>query len=134
MKGIVAFYEKLGCRSNARQKQQLRDAGYLLQVVSLLDKKWDCYSLNKFFAGRKIHDCVNQRAPQITSGDFDPATLNEAELLQAMVEHPILIQRPLIFFRGHFACGFQHELVTQLLGSKQAVETCQQSPSCTHHP
>ncbi|CAA6695367.1 MULTISPECIES: ArsC/Spx/MgsR family protein [unclassified Lentimonas] len=118
MKGIVSYYERPDCQCNARQKQQLRDAGYVLQVFNLLEKQWEASNLNKFFAEQGIHDCVNRHAPQIVSGDFDPASLDERALLNAMLEQPTLIQHPLIFFRGQFASGFKNELVTQLLGTE----------------
>ncbi len=133
MKGIVSFYGKTGCRGNARQMEQLRSAGYVIQEISLLDKEWDTESLPKFFNGEPIHRFVNTRAPQVASGDFDPHALSQPELLMAMINEPILIKRPLLFFRGEFACGFDSELVTRLLGNQQTDTKCEQGPECSGH-
>ncbi|ADE55622.1 ArsC/Spx/MgsR family protein [Coraliomargarita akajimensis] len=126
MKGIVSFYEKPGCTRNALQKEQLRAAGYVIQALSLIDKNWDPQSLYRFFGGNSPHDCVNTRAPQITSGALAPSTLTEDELLEQMRAHPILIKRPLIFYRGEYCCGFDTALVAKLLGAKQT------DPGCAH--
>ncbi|WP_269522994.1 ArsC/Spx/MgsR family protein [Coraliomargarita parva] len=133
IKGIVSFYGKAGCKGNARQMEQLKEAGYVVQFVDLLSRKLEAKELLNFFAGRSIHDCVNLRAPQITAGEFKPETLSEDELLQAMIESPILIKRPLLFFRGEFACGSDHPLMARLLGDVTPVEGCQRDDDCSHH-
>lgn len=133
MKGIVSFYEKRGCRTNAQQKKQLEAAGYVVQSIDLLEKDWDTVSLRKFFTYLPTHDCVNARAPQITSGEFDPNSLSEDDLLVAMARNPILIKRPLIFFRGEFACGFNNELVSRLLGEDGQETECSGGSECLGH-
>lgn len=124
MKGIVSFYEKPGCEGNAEQKKKLEAAGYKLQVIDMISKEWETEQLQKFFGGMNIHDCVNKRAPSIKSGALDPSTLAEEDLLSAMVQEPILIKRPLLFFRGEFGVGFENDLVTKLLGEKQSESVC----------
>jgi Arsenate reductase and related proteins, glutaredoxin family len=133
MKGIVSLYGKIGCKGNARQMEQLKAAGYVVQFIDLLNRKLEPKELLNFFAGRTIHDCVNQRAPQISSGKFNPQALSEEELLAAMIEEPILIKRPLLFFRGEFACGADHPLMTRLLGDIIPDLGCQQHDACSHH-
>lgn len=132
MKGIVSFYEKPGCKGNERQKEKLRAAGYVLQVIDILTKGWDEETLLQFFGDTPIHQCVNLRAPIITSGQLDINQLTDSELLQKMIELPILIKRPLLFFRGQFAVGFENELVTTLLGEPQIEEPCQKNDNCHH--
>lgn len=132
MKGIVSFYEKPGCKGNARQKEKLREAGYALQVIDILAKSWDEETLLQFFGDKPVHQCVNLRAPLITNGEIDINRLNDSELLQKMIEYPILIKRPLLFFRGQFAVGFDNELVTMLLGESQSEDSCRKDDDCFH--
>jgi len=132
MKGIISFYEKPGCQGNARQKEKLRAAGYMLQVVDMISKKWDEETLMQFFGNTPILQCVNRRAPIITSGELDVDALSEAELLEKMIASPILIKRPLIFYRGQFGVGFENNLVTALLGEAQTEEPCHKNDNCTH--
>jgi nitrogenase-associated protein len=131
MKGIVSFYGKLGCKRNAHQIQQLKQAGYVVQVINILTREWDAETLPKFFGKNPLQACVNTQAPQITSGAFRPTELDDAQLLQAMIQDPILIKRPLLFFRGEFACGFNHPLVEQLLEAVPVDYQCQQNDNCT---
>ncbi|MGZ0654080.1 ArsC/Spx/MgsR family protein [Coraliomargarita sp. W4R72] len=134
MKGIVSFYGKSGCKGNARQIEQLKQAGYVVQVIDLLTKEWDVETLLKFFGKDPLHACVNERAPQVTSGEFKPEAFDDVTLLQAMIKDPILIKRPLLFYRGEFACGFDHPLVKELLDEEPIDYECQQHDNCTHPP
>ena len=131
MKGLVSFYEKPGCKGNERQKKLLIEAGYALHVIDLLSKDWKTEDLLKFFSGRSIYDCVNTRAPKITKEGFDPSKLSEDELLMEMINNPILIKRPLLFYRGEFGVGFDNDLVDKLLGDLQRPSECQKREVCS---
>jgi arsenate reductase len=124
MKGVVSFYGKPECSGNKKQKALLRDAGYMLEERDLLNTSWDQEKLLNFFNGVPVHECINQRAPLISQQRFNPAELTEDELLEKMIEHPILIKRPLIFFRGEYACGFDSPLVKKLLGEDPGIVDC----------
>ena len=130
MKGIVSFYEKPGCKGNAKQKQKLTDAGYTLQVIDMISKAWEEEDLLKFFGDTPIHQCVNMKAPKVKSKLFEPKRLTEKEIIESMLLEPILIKRPLIFYRGDFAVGFENELVTSLLGEEQIDEPCHKEVQC----
>ncbi len=130
MKGIVSFYEKPGCKGNARQKVQLKELGYVVQSVDMISKKWEQESLTKFFQGESPHQFVNQRAPIVTSGELDPSDLSEGDLLEQMVNNPILIKRPLLFFRGKFGVGFDSELAAELLGDLTPDTECKSTDVC----
>lgn len=125
MKGIVQFFEKAGCKGNKKQKEILSKAGYMLQVTDILTKQWDVESLLRCFTGRKIHDCVNLMAPMVKNNKMELNSLSEEELLLLMIEHPILIKRPIIFYRGEFSVGFNTKLVSNLLGGDQPEHFCQ---------
>lgn len=124
MKGIVSFYEKPGCKGNAKQKEILRQAGYKLQVIDILSKEWDEETLMKFIGNMPVHACVNVKAPSVKSGIFEPEKLTEAELVEAMIYEPILIKRPLVFYRGEFAVGFDSDLVEKLLNQRMEDSVC----------
>jgi arsenate reductase len=130
MKGIVSFYGKPECRGNAEQKQLLREAGYLLEERDILTNSWDPAKLSNFFNGKSPRLFLNSRAPAIKSGKFNPDTMNDEEIVLAMIDDPILIKRPLIFFRGEFCCGFDTPLVSKLLGQDDKGDTdCKCKPA-----
>lgn len=132
IKGIVSLYGKVGCQGNLRQMEQLKAAGYAVQFIDLLNRELEASELAKFFEGRSLQDCVNRRAPQISSGEFAPETLSDDALMERMIAEPILIKRPLLFFRGEFACGFDHPLVGRLLGAIPPDTGCQKHDDCSH--
>jgi len=134
MKGIISFYEKPGCRTNEEQKEILINAGYKLQVIDMLSKKWEKESLQQFFGSLKVHDCVNLKAPEISGGELDIHRFTEEELLDLMLEKPILIKRPLLFFRGEFAVGFENDLVAKLLEGEEAAQiSCRKCGNQSHN-
>lgn len=125
MKGIIQFFEKPGCKGNIKQQQLLRDAGYVLQITDILSKRWDVESLNRCFVGNKVHNCVNLMAPIIKKEQIEIDNISESDLLELMIEHPILIKRPIIFYRGEVSVGFNTPLVSKLLGEEQPEHFCQ---------
>jgi len=44
----LLFYEKTGCKGNARQKAMLESNGYTLEVKSILDEPWERDDLRSF--------------------------------------------------------------------------------------
>lgn len=124
MEDKVIFYEKPGCKGNARQKEVLTSAGYLLDVKDILSTTWDRKELLLFFENKKIHDCVNLSAPVITREGLDIYSLKESDLLDRMISEPILIKRPLILYKSKHGVGFDCELVESLLGEKQSQPVC----------
>ncbi len=128
MKKII-FYEKTGCKGNARQKAMLESAGYTLEVLSILDTDWDQDELRTYFEGRPVADWFNEKAPAVKRGEVDPASFSAADALEIMLREPILIRRPLIDLDGQRACGFD-EQVQAMLGILQpadGMEACQRT-------
>lgn len=123
-KGIVSFYEKPGCKGNAKQKKRLREAGYTLQVIDMVSKRWNEESLCRFIGRENLAAKVNPRAPQILHEGWSPEGKSDEEILAAMLASPILIKRPLLFHRGAFGVGFDSPLVAELLGDVEAEMAC----------
>lgn len=126
MKKII-FYEKTGCKGNARQKAMLEAADYTLEVKSILDEPWERDQLRSFFGERPVSEWFNWKAPAIKQGEVDPASFNAERALDIMLREPILIRRPLINLDGCKTCGFD-DLVLAMLGMGEAsegLEACQ---------
>lgn len=123
----VIFFEKTGCKGNARQKAMLEEAGYGLDVRSILDTDWDQDELRAYFGARPVADWFNWKAPAVKQGDVDPASFDAAGALEIMLREPILIRRPLIDLDGQKACGFDDEVQAMLglLNPSEGMEACQ---------
>jgi nitrogenase-associated protein len=125
----VAFFEKPGCVSNARQRTLLAAHGHSLEVRDLLRERWTAEGLRPFFGTRPVADWFNPTAPRIKSGELDPATLDEATALALMVTDPILIRRPLLITPNGLCAGFERGPVLAALGIDLAPEEDLQSCS-----
>lgn len=114
----ILFYEKPGCVNNTKQKKMLQEAGHELVALSLLEEAWSETRLREFFGDKPVNEWFNMSAPQIKSGEVNPAHFTEEEALKAMTMEPLLIKRPLIDTEWGKVSGFDNELVNRLIGYK----------------
>ncbi len=124
---IVLFYEKPGCATNARQKQQLREAGCLVVERNLLEHGMNVEELYTFFKALPVSRWFNPNAPKIKSGAIDPSGMSEEAALRLLMMEPMLIRRPLMVFAGKKMCGFDTASVEKQLGCplrSPASEAC----------
>jgi nitrogenase-associated protein len=92
----LTFWEKPGCGGNAQQKHLLAAAGHQLVVRNLLAEPWTRERLLDFLGALPVAEWFNLSAPQVKSGEIDPATLTRDEALAALLAEPLLIRRPLM--------------------------------------
>ncbi|WP_455232829.1 ArsC/Spx/MgsR family protein [Geopseudomonas aromaticivorans] len=129
----MVFYEKPGCASNRRQKQQLRAAGFELQVRDLLGEPWTRELLRPFFAERPVAEWFNRAAPAVKSGAIDPQQLDAEQALALLLAQPLLIRRPLISCGSLRMAGFDAQALNALLPEGDRLELLAASPEgCAH--
>jgi nitrogenase-associated protein len=131
----VIFYEKQGCANNAKQKRLLIDAGHTVIAKNLLTEDWQVETLRPFFTGLAMRDWFNYNAPLIKHGDINPEELNEEQAINLMLEHPLLIRRPLLQVGNECRAGFDAERVQAWLSvhSAEDIETCTKPEGGCHH-
>jgi nitrogenase-associated protein len=129
---IIHFYEKPGCINNTKQKCLLEENGHTVISHSLLTTKWDKDSLRSFFGESPVSDWFNLSAPRIKNGEISPDDFDEDTAIDAMVEEPLLIRRPLIEAEGELACGFDNPLVTRLLAENTKISHLQSCPNLSN--
>ncbi len=131
---MMTFYEKPGCQGNVRQKKMLMEAGITLVVKDMLSEPWEREGLMEFFKEAPVREWFNPFAPQIKSGEVDPASLSEEEALAMMIDAPILIKRPLMRYRDEHFLGFDLEKLKdffpELAGETKNPGTCSSSDGC----
>ena len=132
----VTFYEKPGCKTNARQKQMLEASGHTVVARSLLTEPWTEERLHSFFERTPVTSWFNPAAPRIKSGEIDPAAVDAVAALAIMVRDPLLIRRPLVEIGEQRCAGFDREPVTSLVGglTDQDVEKCSRPGASTPCP
>jgi len=130
---VVEFYEKPGCRGNARQKQVLTAAGHHLQVHDLLREPWTAERLRPFFEHRPVADWFNPTAPAIAAGHLQPHALTADQALALMVAQPILIRRPLLQVGEKRVAGFDLPTIDGWIGLAPATDLSQNLQRCPQH-
>lgn len=115
---VITFWEKPGCRGNARQKEILQASGHVLEVRDLLTEPWTTARLAQFFGSRPVTEWFNPSNPLIKSGELDPADFAPDQALEMMVENPLLIVRPLMQVGDQRLAGFDVQEVHNWIGLK----------------
>lgn len=113
---VITFYGKPGCLTNRKQKALLRQAGFELELVDLLEHPWQAEELASFFAGRPVAEWFNRAAPLVRDGHVDPEVLGAEDALSMLLAEPILIRRPLLDYRGLRSAGFDLAQIQEMLG------------------
>ena len=119
----VIFYEKPGCINNTKQKALLKAAGHEVIVHNLLTTLWTVTSLRPFFGDRPVVEWFNRTAPLIKSGAVIPENLTEATALELMIQHPLLIRRPLMQVGDRYEVGFDRAKVAAWIGLATPTST-----------
>ncbi|MDD2876941.1 MAG: arsenate reductase family protein [Acidiphilium sp.] len=125
----IIFYEKPGCRTNARQKQILASAGHEIRALNLLTEPWTDARLRGFFGDEPVSAWFNMAAPAIKSGTIDPLAVDDAEALALMRADPLLIKRPLLEIDGMQCAGFNATHLATRLGLDLDPDTTPQGCS-----
>jgi nitrogenase-associated protein len=127
----IVFYEKPGCKTNARQKRMLEEAGHEVIAKNLIAEPWTAERLLDFFGGTPVSAWFNPAAPRVKSGEINPTGIDATCALTLMLADPLLIRRPLVDLAGQRCAGFDHEPVTSLLGGSEDVSHVQ---GCSREP
>ena len=112
----VIFYEKPGCGGNAKQKALLLSAGHTLDVKNLLAEEWTRESLLAFLAPLPVPHWFNRAAPMVKEGTVDPDSIDADSAIALMLDHPLLVRRPLMESAGVRHVGFVLEEVEAWVG------------------
>jgi nitrogenase-associated protein len=118
---VVAFYEKPGCGTNARQKRMLEAAGHTVIARNLLTETWTAERLHGFLGRMPVASWFNSAAPRVKSGEIEPGKVAVSAALTLMLAEPLLIRRPLVEVEGQRCTGFESELIVSLLGDGKAI-------------
>jgi nitrogenase-associated protein len=112
----VIFWEKPGCKGNAKQKEILLVSGHELDVRDLLTEEWSLAHLQLFFGERPVAEWFNMTNPRVKSGEINPAEIAPEQALQMMVVEPLLIVRPLMQVGNERLAGFEVQQVHNWIG------------------
>ena len=92
----ATIYHNPRCSTSRKALDKLREAGIEPPVVKSLAEPYTRAQLETLFAdaGLTAHQAARKR--ESLYKDLDLASASESEVLDAMVEHPILVERPFV--------------------------------------
>lgn len=134
----ITFYEKPGCKGNARQKALLEQAGHSVIAKNLKTEAWTDTSLLNFLGDLPVSEWFNPAAPAIKSGEIQPDALSPEAALPLLLDNPLLIRRPLMVIEtpqglSHMV-GFAPEKVDTWVGLNGADLPEGNIEACVHGP
>ena len=94
----ITIYHNPACGTSRNTLAMVRAAGYEPEVVEYLKRGWTRQQLSDLLTAMRLRprDVMREKGtPAAELGLLDPAATDE-QILDAMVEHPILVNRPIV--------------------------------------
>ena len=120
MMAQIIFYGKPNCINNNKQKVLLKAAGHDVVDKDILSQDWQSEQLQSFFGSAPVPEWFNTTAPAVKSGTVIIDRISSEDALEAMVNDPLLIRRPLMEIGGQKLCGFRYEELDAMIGLSPA--------------
>jgi arsenate reductase len=115
----VTIYHNPGCGTSRNVLQYLRDNAFEPKVVEYLKNPPDRPTLEWLLArmGMAPAQLIRRKGELYESSGLDKPGLSDSLILDAMLEHPILIERPIVVMDDKVALCRPWEKVKTLIGA-----------------
>lgn len=112
----VTIYHNPRCSKSRQALQILRDRGIEPTVIEYLKTPPTAAQLDSFLKklGMEPRDLMRRKEPVYKEKGLDDPTLTRAALIAAMVESPVLIERPIVTSGGTVVLGRPPENVQRI--------------------
>ncbi len=113
----VTIYHNPRCSKSRQTLKLLEDRGIRPVIVEYLKSPPEAAVLAKILAqlGMAPRDLLRKQEPPYETLGLGQPSLSDAAIIEAMVENPILIERPIVVADGKAAIGRPPEAVLALL-------------------
>jgi len=113
----VVIYHNPRCSKSRQTLQLLQDRGIEAKVIEYLNTPPDTAKLRRILKllGMKPRELMRTRETVYQDAGLDRDDLTDDQLINAMVAHPILIERPIVLANGKAALGRPPEKVLEIL-------------------
>lgn len=121
----ITIYHNPACGTSRNTFAMIKAAGYEPTVIEYLKSGWTRPQLEALLSamGAKPRDILREKGtPAAELGLLEQAVTDDA-ILEAMVEHPILVNRPIVVTPKGAKLARPSEAVLELLGRKPATFT-----------
>jgi arsenate reductase len=111
------MYHNPRCSKSRQTLELLRARGIEPEIVEYLQSPPDAQQLEQILdmLGLQPRQLMRTGETEYKENNLADTSLSRGELIQAMVDHPKLIQRPLVLNDGKAALGRPPELVLEIL-------------------
>ncbi|MFM9379152.1 arsenate reductase (glutaredoxin) [Gordonia sp. VNK21] len=92
----ATIYHNPRCSTSRKTLDKLTEAGIEPTVVKYLDTGWTKEQLTELFAAAGLTPGQAARKREALYKELNLAEASDDEILDAMVEHPVLVERPFV--------------------------------------
>ena len=113
----VQIYHNPRCGKSRQTLQLLQEQGVELEIIEYLKTPPSAGELDDILQklGMEPRDLMRKKEAAYKAGGFDDETLDRQALINGMVSHPILMERPIVVTRDKAAIGRPPEAVLTLI-------------------
>jgi arsenate reductase len=113
----VKIYHNPRCGKSRQTLQLLKDQGIEPEVIEYLKTPPSAQELDDILQklGMEPRELMRKKEAEYKTNGLDDASLDRQALIQAMVNNPILIERPIVIAGGKAALGRPPETVLGIL-------------------
>jgi arsenate reductase (glutaredoxin) len=111
----VTMYHNPRCNTSRRTLALLREKGVEPEIVEYLKTPYTAAQLRTLLRQLKLPAKRLVRKKEAAAAGIDPEALSEDALIEAMVEHPIIVERPIVVSGGRAALGRPPEAILGVL-------------------
>ena len=114
----LTIYHNPRCSKSREALRLIEEAGVEARVVRYLDEPPDAKTLGEILdmLGLAPRELMRTKEAEYRELGLDDAALDREALIQAMVEHPRLIERPIVVHAGRAVIGRPPERVLTVIG------------------
>ena len=113
----VEIYHNPRCSKSRQTLQILKDKGVEPNVIEYLKTPPDRATLEKILKmlGLEPRDLMRKKEKEYKENNLADPTLSREQLIDAMIAHPKLIERPIVIKNGKAALGRPPEHVLEII-------------------
>ena len=113
----VTIYHNPRCSKSRQTLELLRGRGLEPEIIEYLKNPPDKGEMAEILAllGMGPRDLMRKKEAEYKAKGLDAPDLSDEQLLDALVEHPVLIERPIVLANGKAAIGRPPENVLAII-------------------
>jgi arsenate reductase (glutaredoxin) len=111
----VTIYHNPRCNTSRKTLALLREKGVEPQIVEYLKTPYTAAQLKRLLEQLNMPAGRLLRKKEVAAAGIDPSQLSEEQLIAAMVENPIIVERPIVVSGNKAALGRPPEAVLSVL-------------------